>query len=306
MLLAPMRPCVHAPMRPCVHASMRPCVHDSSLFHYLCPHPRIVTEKIRNIVVIGSGNVAYHLVRAFRQNGVAFVQLLSRGGANASFISDHFHVPMVTNPAEMNRDADLYVLAVRDDVIAAVSATLPIHNRLVVHTSGATSMDVLSGSGERTGVFYPLQSFTFGKDIDLSGVPVCLEAAREEDLERLRRLALTISGNAWALSSVQRLHLHLAAVFAANFTHRMYAMASQILEGQGIPFGILGPLILETASKAVNDDPRINQTGPAIRKDMQIIRKHLQMLEKHEEFREIYGLITKNIMNEQTGTKEEL
>lgn len=258
----------------------------------------LMDKPVSDIVVVGSGNVAYHLVRAIRHAGGKTVQLYARSSQKARLIADKFGVSLVTDLASVKPDADLYVLAVKDDALGSTAREFPFKDRLVVHTSGATPMEVLDPASSRKGVFYPLQTFTFGRDIDFQGVPVCLEASGREDLDLLRGLARELSGNTWEVNSVQRLHLHLAAVIAANFTHHMYTIASHILDGQGIPFGILGPLIQETATKALYGDPRKHQTGPAVRNDKRIIRKHLEMLEAEEGYREIYRLVTEDIIKE--------
>lgn len=254
-------------------------------------------EKIiRNIVMIGSGNMAYHLIRSFRNTGRKVIQLYARKSERSATLSSRFRVPLAMNPEELRKDGDLYVLAVKDDAISELAGQMNLGDRLVVHTSGATPLSAIRGISEETGVFYPLQSLSFGKDIDFTGIPVCIEASDRESLRQLHELAQAITGNVWELDSVRRQHLHLAAVFAANFTQRMYLIASAILEDQNIPFEILGPLINETTRKAIYNGPRKDLTGPAVRKDMKIIEQHMKMLEKHPEFLEIYRQITENIM----------
>lgn len=265
-----------------------------------------MVKRIEKIVVVGSGNIAYHVVRAFRQQGRLVIQLHARKSDRSRQISDQFRVPVITAADKLSKDADLYLLAVKDEAIREVALSLGLRNQLLVHTSGATPLDALSHASSRLGVFYPLQSLTFGKEKDLYGIPICIEASQAGDLDLLKELADAVSGNVWAIDSEKRKHLHLAAVFAANFTHRMYAIASQLLEDQGIPFEILAPLINETTTKAVYRDPRKDQTGPAVRGDMKIIRQHMEMLKDKPAYREIYRLVSESIMNNQIDPDEEL
>ena len=137
---------------------------------------------------------------------------------------------------------------------------------MVVHTSGSVPIDTISA--KRKGVLYPLQSFTKEKEIDFSTVPLCIEASNKDDLVVLKKLANTISKSVFEVSSIQRAQIHLAAVFANNFSNHMYTIANELCEKEGLPFDLLKPLIMESTAKLQVLKPDKAQTGPAIRNDI--------------------------------------
>ncbi len=242
------------------------------------------------VVLLGAGNVASHLLRAFKQGtNIEVVQLYAR--SEKSLIPFKKSVS-TTNNLDHLKPADVYIIAVADDAIASVSKKLSLKNNLVVHTSGSVDMSALVGDF-RKGVFYPLQTFTKGAIVDFSTIPICLESESNEDLLVLEKLASSISNEVYFINSEQRENLHVAAVFVNNFTNHLYHIGQQICDQNNVPFEILKPLIQETASKIEKVTPLEAQTGPAKRKDAQTITRHMHQLPK--KYKEIYDLITKSI-----------
>ncbi len=243
------------------------------------------------IILLGAGNVAVHLAKAFEQaNKVEFVQRYSRSDDNDSYFNSK--IPKINNVNNL-AVADIYILAINDDSISKFSQSLPITQGLVVHTSGSVSLEVLS-SKFRRGVFYPLQSFSKNIELNFKTIPVVLETEFEKDRSILNNLASSISEYNYFFDSVQREKLHIAAVFANNFSNYMFSIAKNICDENKLHFDILKPLILETANKINYLDPRDAQTGPAIRNDKQIIQKHLSQLKNKK--KEIYNLISESII----------
>jgi predicted short-subunit dehydrogenase-like oxidoreductase (DUF2520 family) len=184
---------------------------------------------------------------------------------------------------------------VTDNVISEVSSQLPFKNKLVVHTSGSSELSVLDAKN-RKGVFYPLQTFSKDKEIDFTSIPLCLEAENEEDFKILENLAQLISENVFTISSEQRKSLHVAAVFVCNFVNHMYTIGNKICKENNVPFGVLQPLIIETAHKITSLKPEEAQTGPALRNDTKTINKHLEFLQDSN-YQELYKLLTQSIQN---------
>ncbi|WP_026711625.1 Rossmann-like and DUF2520 domain-containing protein [Flavobacterium filum] len=246
-----------------------------------------------SIVIIGSGNVAQHLITAFLQsNEVELVQVFSRQKEKVSHLISLDKI--VSDYAEI-KSADVYLLAVSDNVIAEVSEKLPFENRLVVHTSGSMPMEILEPKNHR-GVFYPLQTFTKNKAVDFSVIPICLEAENENDFLTLKTVAQSISSRAESISSEQRKALHVAAVFVCNFVNHLYQMGQEICEEHHLSFELLQPLILETAQKITQLSPKEAQTGPAKRNDTTTINAHLHFLTDANQ-KEMYQLLTKSIID---------
>ena len=227
-----------------------------------------------SVLLVGRGNVATHLHNTFLSiDNILFTQISSR---------DLENIPK----------ADITIIAVSDDAIAEVSSK--IKNTLVVHTSGACSINELKNTTNK-GVFYMLQTFSKDKKVDFNEVPFCLEADNKKDKELLNELAKLIGKKIYTVNSEQRKALHVAAVFVNNFTNYLYKIGNDICKEHHVPFDILLPLIKETASKIETLSPEKAQTGPAIRNDKKTIKNHLDLLNKEQQ--KIYKIITKSIQN---------
>ncbi|MBS9462125.1 DUF2520 domain-containing protein [Flagellimonas sp. 389] len=243
-----------------------------------------------SIVILGTGNVAQHLFKAFtRSNMVVVVQVVGRNNSSLNRFSK-----AVETTSDFDRiiDADVYIIAVKDDAIPSVSRFLKDRPGIVAHTSGAVSMDFLES--KNNGVFYPLQTFTKGREIDLKSVPICIEAKQESAIETLKLLGNAISGHIYEITSSQRKKLHLAAVYANNFVNHLYGVSETICLDEGLPFTLLHPLIMETAKKVQSMSPKKAQTGPAVRNDKKTMDSHLKLLKKQNQT-ELYNLISKAI-----------
>lgn len=263
-------------------------------------------NDIQRIAIIGTGNVGYHLSKAFLRAGLEVVQVVAHSERSAERFSRDVPGPVITVAPSLLADADVYILAVNDDRIDEAAEALNINGRLVVHTSGSVPMEVLQGKSSRIGVLYPLQTLLYGHDIDFHEVPVCVEAARSADARALECLAVRISGNVLRVNSEKRRMLHLAAVFASNFTYHMYTIAADILKRSGLDPDLLHPLITETVRKSLKHEPGTAQTGPASRQDLKIIEHHLTLLEDDKLFVEIYRLLTDSIIRHSKDKSDEL
>lgn len=245
------------------------------------------------IILIGSGNVAQHLITAFaKSKKIDIVQVFARQKENLSHLLDSSKI--TTNYNDLV-EADLYIISVSDDAIASISSKLPFKNRLVAHTSGSVTLNSLDKKNRRA-VFYPLQTFTKEKAIDFSEIPFCLESENDSDLELLEKVAKTISKNTFKTDEKQRKALHVSAVFVNNFVNEMYRIGNEICEENKVPFEILKPLILETVNKVMTLSPKEAQTGPAKRNDKQTIDAHLDFL-SNENHATIYKILTQSIQN---------
>jgi predicted short-subunit dehydrogenase-like oxidoreductase (DUF2520 family) len=245
------------------------------------------------VVLLGTGNVArYFFDTLHEKNHVKIIQVIGR---NERALEYYAASVAVTTDFTAIKPADVYLLAIKDDAIATVSQMLPIQNGLLVHTSGSVGLNALPKTIRR-GVLYPLQTFSTTPPHYADNIPFCIEAEEKSDLELLEKLALSFTGTVHTFSSQQRLHLHLAAVFANNFTNHMYHLAYKICEDNAIPFSTLESLIKETSHKIGTTTPFEAQTGPAKRGDTAIIEKHLELL-PHTKSKEIYALLSQSIQD---------
>jgi predicted short-subunit dehydrogenase-like oxidoreductase (DUF2520 family) len=255
-----------------------------------------VEKGIQKIVLIGAGNVATHLGLSLLQSGNKILQVYSRTSESARKLASKLNCSYTNAMQEITDQADIYIFSLSDDALEVCIKDFPHENKFMVHTAGSVEMDVLSSKSDRVGVIYPLQTFSRQVTVDFKNIPVCLETSREEDFIHLEKLAKKISDQVTRVDSRQREILHIAAVFACNFTNHMYVMAEKILEKDSIPFSILHPLIKETLRKTEHKNPSELQTGPATRGDLNIIRKHIDKLAELPESQKIYTFISESIL----------
>ncbi len=248
---------------------------------------------MKTINIIGSGNVAYHLMENI--DTLPDFRLQQVAVRSKEKVLDLVSEDLIVTDIKNLNPADLTIIAVTDDAIKLVSDEIPYQNHLVVHTSGTTSMQMLNDKN-RKGVFYPLQTFSKSRPVDFKNIPLCLETEQENDLKYLKVLAQQMSDKVYEISSEQRKSLHVSAVFVSNFVNHMYAIGDKICEENNIPFEILHPLIQETAVKITSLSPEEAQTGPAVRHDEKTITTHQNFL-TNETFKNIYKLITESIQN---------
>lgn len=246
------------------------------------------------IVIVGAGNVAWHLAKELQKQEQEIVQVYNRSVQPAMSLARRLKCDFTTRIDDLYTEADLYIIAVKDSAIAEVSKSLVLKNKLVVHTSGAIEKDCIQH--DRSGVFYPLQTFSKEKKLNFKTIPFCIEASKSEDYNTLMRLATLLSPIVYSINSHQRKVLHVAAVFACNFSNFMYMIADDILQKEKIPLEILQPLIKETASKIKKLKPKEVQTGPAVRRDESTINAHLSYLENGAHF-DIYKILSETIID---------
>lgn len=247
------------------------------------------------IVLIGSGSVATHLGLALQSKGITIKQVFSRNPANAGNLAKKLQTSFVADISDLYMDADIYIYALKDSALKSVLRKMNIPNGIHVHTAGSIPMSDFEGFTSKFGVLYPLQTFSIQKEIDFSNVPICIEACSAEIQQTLIDLAKLLTDKIYVVSSENRKKLHLAAVFACNFTNYMYDIAGQILEDSGLEFEIIQPLIVETANKVKTLSPYAAQTGPAMRFDEKTISRHLHMLNRFSNLGKIYNLLSKEI-----------
>lgn len=242
------------------------------------------------IVLIGQGNVATSLHAAFASKGIEAFMVSSR--------------ELVNGAGEALPEADVYIYAVKDEALADVVSAVHVSPRAIhVHTSGTIPVTVFGEDKPHSGILYPFQTFSKSQPIDdFSNIPIFIEGKNIDDVAAIYTLALMLSPRVIEASQQDREKLHVAGVFANNFTNCMYRMAADILKGTQIPFSALLPLIDQTAAKVHLLAPKDAQTGPAVRGDENIIRHHLELLGANPQapkaLSEVYGLLTEYIQSQ--------
>jgi predicted short-subunit dehydrogenase-like oxidoreductase (DUF2520 family) len=241
--------------------------------------------------------VATHLTKALFDTGYVIAQVVSRTEDHARRLAQAVDARWTIDFAQIEV-ADLYIYSVSDAALEEAIRRNPQTDGLHVHTAGSMSLDLFTGLKHRGGVLYPLQTFSKEKKVDFGQVPLFVEASCPDDLNILKQLGADIGSKTFEADSSQRQQLHLAAVFACNFTNHLFAIADDLLKKSGLPFDVLRPLIRETIEKTSTLSPREAQTGPAIRRDGNVMEKHLLKLSDHPQWQEIYRLLSESIQKQ--------
>jgi len=253
------------------------------------------------ITLIGAGNVGYHLGQRLFNRKIKVRQVYSRSEKNAITLANGIKAKPTSNLSKIDSSSDIYIIAVKDDVIAKVAEQLAknksLAKKIIVHTSGSVSSKILANHFKNYGVFYPLQSFIKGQHVYFKNIPICIYAKKEKSQKRLEKLGNIISKEVRIITDQERAVIHVAAVVVNNFTNHLLHIGAKICEKEGLDFNILKPLIQETIEKTLRASPYDMQTGPARRGDQQTIQRHTKYLEKFPEYQSLYISLSKSITN---------
>jgi predicted short-subunit dehydrogenase-like oxidoreductase (DUF2520 family) len=248
------------------------------------------------VALIGSGNVATVLGRVILKNKHQVIQVTSRDLDNAKILADELGASFNDFSGRPDLDADLFVLAIADRALEHFFAGFGMGNKLVVHTAGSVSIDILKKFSSNYGVLYPLQSLR--KEMqEIPQIPFLIDGNSENIIRQLEDFAGSISTYVKRAGDEERLKLHAAAVVVSNFTNHLYVIAEDFCQKENVDFNLLKPLILETACRIQNISPSKVQTGPAVRKDILTMDKHLRLFAAHPKLRLTYLRLTDSIMN---------
>ena len=249
------------------------------------------------VTLIGAGNLATQLGKSLKKAGVIISQVYSRTEDSARTLGELLEAEWLTDIKALRDEADIYIFSVKDSVLCELISEVckSRGDKLFLHTAGSMSMSCFEGKALRYGVFYPMQTFSKTKDVDFERIPVFIEGNSIETVDVIRSLANKLSQRVIRLSSADRKYLHLAAVWACNFTNYCYTVASDILGEHGIPFDVMLPLINETTDKIQKISPKEAQTGPAVRGDRNVMSKQLELMNGKEDLQELYKMLSKGI-----------
>jgi predicted short-subunit dehydrogenase-like oxidoreductase (DUF2520 family) len=249
---------------------------------------------------IGSGNVAWHLAPVLDNAGFIVKEIYSRNPKHAEILTERLYQAEVKATLDFSTsDCSIFIIAVSDDAIQDVAQEIILpEDAVLIHTSGSQPLSILQfAATQHTGVLYPLQTFSKSKKIDFRQVPLFLESSDDIAERALQLIARVISPKVQKIGSEERKALHVAAVFASNFTNHMITIAGEILQKNGLKLELLYPLITETINKTLSVGPKAAQTGPARRGDLQILDNHLEFLNDDERLVELYKLISQHILD---------
>lgn len=253
-------------------------------------------HHIKRVTLVGAGNVAHNFGKAFRQAGYLINEIYSRTTKSAVLLSQTLNCNFITDLSLLNKNTDLIVISVNDDALPEVLDKIKLKDIPIVHTSGSNPIDVFKDKGFKNyGIFYPVQSFSKNETESLIPIPICVEGCNRDMENLLLSFASSVTKKVYVLDSEKRKALHVAAIFANNFTNHLYHVAHDLLNKHKISFEIIRPIIEKTSDKIKTDTPKNAQTGPAVRNDNRVIEDHLNFLSKYDDYKEIYRLMTDSI-----------
>lgn len=248
------------------------------------------------ITIIGTGNVATVLGRLFKAGNHQIVSVWGRNPEKTMKLAGELGAKPGSIQQPTAEETDLYIIALTDAALQESVMYFNFGNTPVIHTAGSVSRDVLQTVSAHYGVLYPLQ--TLKKELThIPEIPFLVDANSDVLMQTLTTLTASVSSNMFKADDQGRLKLHVAAVLVNNFTNHLYTMASAFCTEEHVPFDLLKPLILETATRVLHANPADIQTGPAIRKDITTLDKHLRILNQHPKLRTMYLRMTDSIMN---------
>ena len=249
------------------------------------------------VTLIGAGNLATQLGKSLKKAGVIISQVYSRTEDSARTLGELLEAEWLTDIKALRDEADIYIFSVKDSILNELISEVckSRGEKLFLHTAGSMPMSCFEGKALHYGVFYPMQTFSKSKDVDFERIPVFIEGNSIETEDVIRSLANKLTQRVIRLSSADRKYLHLAAVWACNFTNYCYTVASDILGEHGIPFDVMLPLINETTEKIQKISPMEAQTGPAVRGDRNVMSKQLELMNGKEDLQELYQMLSKGI-----------
>lgn len=256
-----------------------------------------------NILILGSGHAATVLAQLMHSKDHTILQVWSRNAAHAKELALKVNANVLTDLKEIDHSADIYIISVTDDAVAEIAAPLSLRKKILVHTAGSVSINVLKGASPNYGVLYPLQSLRKERST-IPDIPFLVDGNTEEVKVVLADFAATLSTHVQVAGDEERLRLHLAAVIVNNFTNHLYALTEQYCNKHQLSFQLLHPLIMETALRIKADAAMHLQTGPARRGDEQTMQKHLQQLNEEPELQDLYKTISNSILKMYHKNKE--
>ncbi|MBC8173721.1 MAG: DUF2520 domain-containing protein [Chitinophagales bacterium] len=253
--------------------------------------------EIKDVIIIGTGNVAWHLAKAFTEAGISVKQIVGRNVEKVNEIAALVHTDATDDFSAIKNIDGIYLICVKDSAIEDVAKKVYNPGRKLVHCAGGVDSEVLHMGDDDFGVLYPIHPFTKYVEIDYDAAPVCVYGSSVAFNSALVKLAKKLSKHVYEVDDKQRLILNMCAVWVNNFTNHLFVIADEILEKNNLQLEMLYPLIAETVEKIKKTSPANAQTGPAARRESAVLNKHMELLKEHPDYVEIYRLLSASIQN---------
>lgn len=246
------------------------------------------------VLLIGTGRLAFHLAHALARSSAELIGIAGRNAQKTAALATKADtVPYTIDDPPSH--ANVIILAVKDDAIEEVAGALRPRDAVIVHTSGASSTDLLLPHSMR-GVIWPVQTFGGVDPVDLAHVPLVIDGNNDPCIAIIRDLSSRLSERVVHADHLKRKKLHLASVFASNFPVAMMMEAEKILQQTDLPTDLLASLWLTSARNVEERGAKQSLTGPAARADRSTIQQHLDLLNEDGELQELYRMMSERIM----------
>jgi predicted short-subunit dehydrogenase-like oxidoreductase (DUF2520 family) len=244
--------------------------------------------------IIGAGNVATVLGKALHQKNYSIREVYSRTHTRAALLADSLGAKAITELADLDGSSDLYLLAVPDTAIPELANRLQLGDRLLVHTAGSVSQNVLAVASSRFGVLWPMKMIRTSMP-ELGNVTMVMDGNSAETLSIIQDIAFALSPTVTRADDQMRSKMHLMAAFTANFSNHLYHLAANYCEAEKMDFNLFYSIIEETALGIRERHPRDNQAGPAFRGDQETLQKQMGMLTDYPQIQRMYQLMSESI-----------
>jgi predicted short-subunit dehydrogenase-like oxidoreductase (DUF2520 family) len=257
-------------------------------------------SKNVQVSFIGSGNLAWHLAPALDNSDFPVQEVYSKNPAHAALLVERLYQADVKASLDFSTSASqIFIIATADEAIEEVVQEIVLPDEaILLHTSGSQPLTILGyAPTPNLGVFYPLQTFSKTKKVEFKDVPLFIESTSPAADKALRAMGNSLSKTVVPISSYDRKALHVAAVFASNFTNHMLLVAQDIMKENSLSYDWLKPLISEMINKSLSIGPENAQTGPARRGDLEILDKHVEFLQENLSTAELYRVISQHIID---------
>ena len=241
------------------------------------------------IGVVGPGRAGTALGRALARAGHVITATSAVSARSRDRAREHFPDAEITDPAAVCERADLVLLTVPDDELAALVAGLagtgaPLRGRLLAHASGAHgigTLDPATRQGALPMALHPVMTFT-GRDDDVDRIKgVSFGVTAPEPIRpAAEALVIEMGGEPVFIPEENRALYHAALAFAANYLVTLTTQAADLLEQAGAadPNRMLAPLLSAALDNALRFGDN-GLTGPVARGDDGTVSKHVTAIE---------------------------
>jgi predicted short-subunit dehydrogenase-like oxidoreductase (DUF2520 family) len=244
--------------------------------------------------MIGAGNVAHVLGRALKHAGHNMLSVWNRHVEKANKLAEELSATVTERIEQLPADADLYIMAVNDHVVAELVASLKINKGILIHNAGTVKIDVLAPAAKKYGVLWPMKMIRSSMN-NLGDCTIVVDGNNDDTKRQLCELAKQLSERVTLADDATRQKMHLVAAISSNFTNHMYHLAADYCKNEGLDFSLFYPLIESAAMQIQMAYPGDVQAGPAYRGDSATIERHRALLNNNPGLLRLYDEVTLSI-----------